>query len=289
LGSDLAELRSMQDMASSDSALRRAGEEIRAQIRDSAAAEKANLELLTVLEKTREDPGRLVAMPNRLLDSHPSLRRLKDGLVDAQLHTATLLGTMAAEHPRVRAAKESEEEIGRHLHDELVLARRGVEVERKVLADRRALLEEQLAKTNERLRGLAAVRAEYANQVTETKQRATLLERAQQNLSEARAARAGAAVASIISRIDSPDAGIKPVGPDRIVIGLCGVFGGLLVGFGLVFLAVPAPVPTPTAVPLISINSQLIGYIAGLGGTSTLPAYTGGHLSITRALHKVAN
>jgi succinoglycan biosynthesis transport protein ExoP len=177
VGSDLAELRSMQDMASSDSALRRSAEDIRAQLRDNAAAEKANQELLTVLDKAQNDPGRLVSTPNRLLESHPSLRRMKDGLVDAQLHTAALQGTMAANHPRVQGAKEAEEEIGRQLHDELTIARRGVEVEVRLNAQRRALLEEQLAKTDDRLHGLAEVRAGYANQVTEAKSRATLLER----------------------------------------------------------------------------------------------------------------
>ncbi len=123
VGSDLAELRSMQEMASSDSALRRSGEEIRSQLRENATTEKSNRELLAVLTKAQDDPGRVVATPNRLLDSHPSLRRLKDGLVDAQLRTATLMGSMSADHPRVRAAKEAEEEIGRHLHNELALAR----------------------------------------------------------------------------------------------------------------------------------------------------------------------
>ncbi len=169
VGSDLAELRSMQEMASSDSALRRSGEDIRAQLRENAATEKSNQELLAVLAKAQDDPGRFVATPNRLLESHPSLRRLKDGLVDAQLRTATLRGTMAADHPRVQAAREAEEEIGRHLHNELALARRGIEVELRVIGGRRALLEEQLAKTNERLDRLATVRAGYANEVAETK------------------------------------------------------------------------------------------------------------------------
>ena len=159
VGSDLAELRSMQDMAASDSALRRSGEEIRAQLRENVLADKTNRQLLAVLAEAQDDPGRFVAMPNRLLESHPSLRRLKDGLIDAQLHTSSLLGTMSAEHPKVLAAKESEEEIGRTLHRELAIARRGVEVELRVLADRRVLLEDQLAKTNDRLTGLAAVRA----------------------------------------------------------------------------------------------------------------------------------
>ena len=197
---------------------------------------------------------------------------------------------MAADHPKVQAAKESEEEIGRHLHDELALARRGVEVELKVIADRRVLLEDQLAKTNDRLHGLAAVRAGYTNQVAEAKSRATLLERAEQNLAEARAARASAKAASLISRIDSPDAGIKPVGPGRIVIALCGVLGGVLAGFGVVFLTVPTSTDAPTVVPAIGSNGrQFAGYLPGRNGTARLPGYSNGHLSLKGALHKLAN
>ncbi|MEN6452390.1 MAG: hypothetical protein ABFC96_18030, partial [Thermoguttaceae bacterium] len=115
LGSDLAELRSMQDMASSDSSLRRSGEDIRAQLRENAAAEKLNHELLTVVTEAQQDPSRLAATPNRLLEAHPSLRRLKDGLIDAQLRTSALLGLMSADHPKVRAAREAEAEIARNL------------------------------------------------------------------------------------------------------------------------------------------------------------------------------
>ena len=198
---------------------------------------------------------------------------------------------MAADHPKVRAAKESEEEIGRHLHDELALARRGVEIELKVIADRRVLLEDQLAKTNDRLHGLAEVRAGYTNQVAEAKNRATLLERAEQNLAEAHAARASAKAASLISCIDLPDAGIKPVGPDRIVIALCGVLGGVLAGFALVFLTVPTNTAAPTELPAIGSNGRqcAAGYLPGRNGAAPLPAYSNGHLSLKGALRKLAN
>jgi uncharacterized protein involved in exopolysaccharide biosynthesis len=223
-------------------------------------------------------------MPNRLLESHPSLRRLKDGLIDAQLQTSALLGTMSANHPKVLAAKEAEEEIGWTLHRELDIARRGVEVELRVLADRRTLLEDQLSKTNGRLTNLAAVRAAYANEVAETKSRAALLERAEQNLSEARATRASAKAASLISRIDTPDAGIRPVGPSRAVIALCGVLGGLLAGFGVVFLTVPASVALPAAAAPIGSNGHGGGHT-----TAKSTVRTNGHLSVNRALHKLAN
>ncbi len=294
VGSDLAELRSMQDMASSDSALRRSAEDIRTQLRENASTEKTNQELLSVLAKAQENPGEFAATPNRLLESHPSLKRLKDGLIDAQLRTSSLLGTMAADHPRVRAAQESETEISRQMHAELALAKHGVEVELRIIANRRDLLNDQLAKTDRRLNDLASVRAEYTNEAAEAKNRAVLLERAEQNLSEAHAARASVNAAGLISRIDTPDAGIRPVGPSRAVIGLCGVVGGLVIGFGLVFLAVPSVVsttPEPTAAAITSIGRVSV-YIPIGGEAAKLPAYTtsaNGHLSLHRALHKLAS
>jgi polysaccharide biosynthesis transport protein len=281
MGSDLGELRSMQDMAASDSALRRSGEEIRAQLRENVLADKANQQLLAILAAAQNDPGRLVAAPNRLLDSHPFLRRIKEGLIDAQIRTSTLMGTMTADHPKVLAAKEAEEEIGRNLHSELDIARRSVEAELRMLTERRNLLEDQLVKADARLVRMADVRATYANEVAEVKSRTTLLERAEQNLAEARATRASAKAANLISRIDMPDAGIYPIGPSRATIVLGGIFGGLLAGFGIVFLTVPV-----VAVSAAS-NGRSNGRIPGDSGAEK-PVRANGHLSINRALHKLA-
>jgi len=296
LGSDLAELRSMQEMASSDSALRRSGEEIRAQLRGNATTEKVNRELLAVVIEAQSDPRRLAAAPSQLLKSHGSLRRLKDGLIDARLRTAALLGTMSADHPKVRAARVTEEEIGRNLYEELAVVRHGIEIELRLCAERRSLLDDQLAKTNRRLQNLAEVRAEYANQAASTKNRGVLLERAEGNLAEARAARASAKATSLISRIDSPDAGIRPVGPGRITIALCGVAGGLLAGFGLVFLTVPGGVATSSSSTLlVAVGSS--GRVASRfpkanGSTNRsigVGSGTGGHFTVKRALQTLAN
>ena len=175
-------------------------EEIRNQLREARTTAKANQELLAVLHAAQDDPGRLVAAPSRLLESQPALKRLKDGLVDAQLITAKLLGTRSADHPLVQAARESEEEIGRHLHNELALAIRGMEIEVRLNADRQKLLEDQFAAATGRLNSLAEIRASYETQTAENRNRTALAERAEQNLAEARAVLAGAKVASLISR-----------------------------------------------------------------------------------------
>lgn len=242
VGSDLAELRILHDATAGESALRRTITEIRNELRQVRAAEKSSEELLALLRLAQARPDRLVAMPNALLESQPGLRRLKEGLVDAQLSTSQLLGRMSAEHPLVKAANASQEEIARHVHDEVANAIRAVEVDLRLSAERSGLLEEQLSAANGRLDTLAALRAPYANQVAETRKRSDLWERAQQRLADARAAQATAHAASLIARIDSPDTGSRPVGPGRATIVLVGLLGGLLTGLGVLVLSIE-PLP----------------------------------------------
>jgi polysaccharide biosynthesis transport protein len=254
VGSDLAELRAMQESASSDSALRKTVTEIRGELRDIRTTIDANQELIELLSTAQNDPGRLLAAPNRLLDSQPGLRRLKDGLVDAQLNVARLQGSMSSEHPRVKAALEAEEEIGRRLHGELSISVRGLELELRLSRQRQSQLENQLAQITARLDKLAAVRANYANDLAENANNVALVKQAEQNLAEAQATRASAKATSLISRIDSPEAGIEPIGLKRTTIAMLGIFGGLLTGFGAIYLTVPpvAPSQPPAAPPASS-------------------------------------
>lgn len=244
VGSDLAELRLLQDSSSGDSALRRTVAEIRNELRQAHAAVKSNAQLMTLLKDVQTIPNRLAAIPNQLIEAQPALRRLKEGLADAQLRTAQLSGSMSDLHPLVQAAREAEREIDRNIQGELATALRGVEIDLRLNTDRVKLLEDQLAQTSERLNRLSGIRATYANLAAETRSRAALLERAEQRLAEARASAATAKAASLIARIDVPDTGIDPVGPGRATIALGGIAGGLLAGLGLLFLTLQ---PLPSA------------------------------------------
>ncbi|NLE40197.1 MAG: hypothetical protein GX621_19460 [Pirellulaceae bacterium] len=255
VGPDLAELRILNDATNGDSTLRRTAGEIRTELRTARAGYETNKELLTLLEQAQHDQGQLLAAPNQLLESQPALRRLKDGLVDAQIQTAQLKGRMSDEHPLVKAAREAEQEIGRHLHHELGIAIRGVKADLRLTGDRLRLLEERLVESTGRLERLAALRAPYANQLASAAHRTAVLQRAEQQLSQARATQASAAETSLISRIDAPDTGTKPLGPGRATIGLFGLAGGLLVGLGVLLLSAgPVPVETPTE----SVSAQSI-------------------------------
>jgi uncharacterized protein involved in exopolysaccharide biosynthesis len=117
------------------------------------------------------------------------------------------------------------------------------------------MLEELRATLRGRLDKLAGMRAEYSSLAADMKHRTTLVEKAQRDLAEARAAQAAAHSASLISPVDRPEAGNRPVGPSFSLIVSIGLIGGLLTGLGVVFLTVPyvsaaeAAPPVETAKP----------------------------------------
>ena len=102
------------------------------------------------------------------------------------------------------------------------------------------MLENQRNNAAARLTRLAALRATYTNLLGEATNRAKLLDRAEQNLTNARSDSASAKAASLIACVDAPDTGTSPVSPSGLMIVLGGVLGGLLTGIGIVLLTAPA-------------------------------------------------
>jgi polysaccharide biosynthesis transport protein len=279
VGSDLAELRILHESSSGDSDLRRKSLEIETELRQAWLTERSEQSLLELLQEARVDQGRLLAMPSRLLESQPSLKRLKEGLVDAQLKTAALSGGMNSEHPLVRAAVESEEQISGQLHQELEIACRGVQINLQLATERAESLAEQLADTRERLTKLGSLRAVYSNLISDVQQRNALLATAQRELSEAHSSQAGAHSSSLIYTIDAPDAGVWPVGPGRLTIALAGILAGLFVGAAVLFLTI-----SPTAT---SSEEIAPAYRAAAAPSPRLsPARTSRGASVRTALKK---
>lgn len=239
VGADLGELRMLHGSPAGESDQRKKLVGVENELRERRAALQVYQELLLLLQAAQEDAGQLLATPNRLLDSQPGLRRLKDGLIDAKLRTAELLGVMSEEHPKVVTARAAEREIGQHIHDELPIAVRGVEADIHLTSSNITMLEEHLQTVRQRLDRLAALRTEYATLSADVDHRTKQCEQARRNLAEARATHAAALSANLISRVDEPDTGPKPVGPGRLVLALAGMAGGFLFGLALVFLTLP--------------------------------------------------
>jgi uncharacterized protein involved in exopolysaccharide biosynthesis len=243
VGSDLAELRILHQSPAGNSDLRQKVVELDNELREARTDRRAKAELLSLLRSGRSDPSRPPALPNRLLESHASLRQLIDGLSEARLVTCDMLGKMSPEHPLVQAAKAAEGEIVRKVNVEWDRTMQIAETELRLADQRVESLEGQLADLRARFDRLAGLRADYANLVAQTQSRTSLLETAERTLADARASQAAARAASLIDSIDQPDAGIYPVSMRRSMIILLGLVGGLLFGAGVLFLTVQPPQP----------------------------------------------
>ena len=240
LGPDLGEMRTLAETGSSgDSNLRTTLNQIKEELRRAEADYAAQEQLLKLLVETREDPQRILAAPNRLLEAQPALRRLKEGLVDAQLRTAALHGTFSEEHPQVKAARQNEVNVQQSLQRELENAILAVEAEMNVTDVLADSLRQKQADLDARLTKLAAERATYANLAGDVSNRREQVRESQKALADAQALAQAARSTSLISRLDEPDAGNGPIGPGRLTIMLGGTFGGFLAGLGLVYLLTP--------------------------------------------------
>jgi uncharacterized protein involved in exopolysaccharide biosynthesis len=239
VGTDLGELRILADAGAGESNLRSSLTQLEAELREAETALRSQEQQEKLLNAARNNPDRLLVTPNHLLETQPALRRLKDGLIDAQLRTAELMGMMNQDHPNVQAAKTAEERIRRELHAELDVALQGLAAEREVSRGRVEALHERLADVRGRLDRLAGLRAQYSNLVADVRQRSRVVDRIRTDLGNARASQSAAQTASLLTRVDAPLSGEYPVGPSRKAVVLGGCIGGLATGLGLLFLVTP--------------------------------------------------
>ncbi len=244
MGGDLVELRLLHQSASGSSDLQRTFVDAQNELRQLQQAHTVSADLLALIKTAQTNPQSLLAAPNALLESQPTVKRLKDGLSDAQLRTVALLSVMTERHPRVIASRQAEKSIHSTIVEELAVAARGVEAESNLLSARIKLVDEQLGQMREQRDRLARFRAEYSNLTSAVENRRSVLEQAERSLAEAKANQAAAQSCSLISLLDEPDGKSKPLGPGRTLIAGAGVCGGLLTGLGLLFLTAPLPAPT---------------------------------------------
>lgn len=270
VGSDLGELRLLHSATGGQSDLRQQLIDLEKESRVAEARLSEAEDLLAVLESAKANPERLVAMPSSLLKIQPTLQRLKNGLVDAQLQVSKMSGTRTEDHPHVQAAIESVDRIRAELHRELSVVVEGLRVEIGLSHNRLDVLNSQIDDMETRLHRLAEMRAEYSAKVASVESSRTILSQARKQLAEVRAREVAALGAQLVTPIDSPETGPYPVGLGRTMVVILGAFGGLVLGLAWVFLSLPtsasevavpleikeAPLvaPTPRTVPTSSVS-----------------------------------
>ncbi len=256
VGSDLGELRILHSAMGGQSDLRQQLVELEKESRAAEARLREAEDLLIVLQGAQDNPQKLVAMPGSLLKIQPTLQRLKDGLVDAQLQASKLRGTRTIDHPHVKAAQETVDRIRTELHQELAVVIEGLQVDIGMSHNRLEVLNSQTVSLQTRLNRLAELRAEYSSRVASVESSRAILSEVRKQISEVRAKLVAAATAQLVTPIDLPETGPYPVGMGRSMVILLGTFGGMVLGIGWLFLSLPTVQKESSTVPAAGVPSD---------------------------------
>ena len=240
-GADLGELRNLNDTISGDGTNRRTLEETTKELQTAELELRKMQSLHELLKAGSQDPTRLLISGSDLLANQPSLQRLKDGLIDAQLAASQLAGIYTAANPKLKAAMETEMEIRRRMQQETIAAIDAMQPTMKLQRDRVARLKTRNAALSQRLAHLATIRTDYSKIDSEVKHRTELLGSAERALSEAEASRSAALSTNLIAQLGPPQVGDDPIGPGGTTLTLGSVMAGLIFGLGTVFLVAPGP------------------------------------------------
>ncbi len=241
---DLGELRNLNDAIAGDGTNRRSLEET---VRELQIAELDLQKLQSLQELLRagsENPDHLLASGSDLLSLQPSLLRLKDGLIDAQINSSQLAANRTSEHPSVANAIATEQEIRTRMQEEAKVAVQAMEPILKLESDRVARLRTKKEHLTARLEALAGARSDYATTDSEVEHRMTLLEEAERSLADAIASRTAALSTNLVAELGPPQVSDNPIGPGGTILTLGSASAGLLFGLGAVFLIAPGPSDT---------------------------------------------
>jgi uncharacterized protein involved in exopolysaccharide biosynthesis len=239
VGVDLVALRMLHQSPTGDTYVFRALTGAVDELRQAKAKQSEYAAMQKMLSQAEENPLVLAAAPPELLQCHPGLSRLIQGLADSRLRCIADASRLTEEHCDMRTLRREEAGIRDGIRQELASAIQGVSAAQELTAVRHATLETLVGGLESRLAKLTDVRAEYSNLVTQVDTRRNLVEDAHRNLAQASAAFTAATASSILSRMDLAEGALRPAGPSRAMVGIGGLLLSVLGGVGIVLLTAP--------------------------------------------------
>ena len=240
-GADLSELRNLNESISGDGATRRALEVSKTELQAAQVALSQQQSLHEMLVKGVNNPKEMLISGSDLLTSQPSLLRLKNGLIDAQIQSSELAGRYTEHNPKRRAAEAAETEILNRMQREIRSVVRGMQPRITLTEQRIAKLTSKKEALQERLDKLADARADYSIIHSEVKQRTELVADAERLLAEAQASRSASLSTNFVEQLGPPQVTDGPIGPSGSLLAAGSAMAGLIFGLGTVFLIAPGP------------------------------------------------
>jgi uncharacterized protein involved in exopolysaccharide biosynthesis len=241
VGSDLAELQQLSDAKVGESPTQRRLTEIDRELAMAELDCKRLLQLQELLTQAGNDPQSLLIASTSTLESQPVLKRLKDGLIDAQLRSAQLAGKYRESHPLLQEARHAEAEIGLAIHEEVKAATISMQPILRLSDTRLAQLREEQRALQSKLANLADRRSSYALCLAEVQECTTQVHQVERSLAQTEASRQAATQTSLVVPVEVVQVPLKPVGPSRLTLALGCSIAGLAAGLAMVFLLAPSP------------------------------------------------
>lgn len=237
-GVDLVDLRGLTD-SNSGSTNRLMLDLVRDDLRKCELEMQLHRENLDAVQLGLRNPDLLMQITDRLVDSQPTIKKLREGLSEARLRTAQLQGRFSDSHADVRIAKLTEQRFRENLLQELSNSEQAILGAIEYCEMKTAKLNEQESALGRRLNLLADIRADYTNALSEVKSNSEEVQQIRREQTQAMAAKNAASSSSLITRVSTPQLGDRPLGPGRTTIVGGSLIGGLFLGLGLAFLLTP--------------------------------------------------
>ena len=238
-GSDLSDLRGMTDTVAGAATSRAEFDQVKNDLRQAEVSRQALIADRELLVRATKDPSAFIVAPGSILNSQPGLKRLREGLVDAQLSGSQLTGKFMNIHPAVIASQSTMSSISKRFLSELRASIAGVESDISLVDGRIQRLEAQKELAEVRLAKLADSRSNYANLLSEVKSKIAILDASEKALAEVQAARDSSVSTSLLTRLDAPMVSDRPIGPGKTTISAMCAIAGLVFGLGIVFVVTP--------------------------------------------------
>lgn len=269
VGGDLSELRGLNEPFSGGGELRKNIATIQKEIRVARQNEQESRQMIEYLEAL--DPEQLLATPRELLESQPALSELKNRLIEAQVVQSNTGGTYSTKHPRYRAKAESVVRIRKQIDQELESSLVGLRSQKKLASERAEVLTSQINKINGRITDLASMRVDYGQLVNELELRNEELRAAHKEYAQAESILRAAKTIDLISQLDEPQPGIRPLGPSNKTVLIAACLAGLLISLGLIMMVTPSPELRPRTTGY-NASIQVGQHSTGIQSTQMQPA-----------------
>lgn len=245
LGPDVDAMNALNDDQGSDNPLKREISQVKLEKRTVESDLETAQRVLEMLVDASQRPGELVNISGDLIKHQPALELLKKELVEAQSKLAQIKGPFTDLHPQVKSATVEVEEIKQCIYAELNTTIVGMQKDVVVYELRIKRLDQEISKLDARLVNLGVNRADFLTMKAEVKQRTEFLNQMQKDLAEIQGL-TSSRNANLLTPVDEPQVSTRPDGMGKKATVMAGMFGGLMIGLGLVMLVAPPMEPVVT-------------------------------------------